>query len=175
MILSGLFKRKIPRGIIFEVTPQCNFDCLYCYNVWKGDPDYPVEQLDTERTLAMLDRVIRQMRLRSITLTGGEPLLRRDLAQIVDFIHQRGISINMITNGSLVNDQVVEQYRGKIQTWEIPLLSHRREIHNKLVRRENAFDKVTYAAATLKAAGQSVVQASCSAAEKSCAVQCRLV
>jgi radical SAM protein with 4Fe4S-binding SPASM domain len=157
MTISGLFHRGLPRSFIFEVTDQCNLDCLHCYNVWKGDANYPTGHLDTERTLNMLDRMIRQMRPRIITLTGGEPLMRRDLAEIVDFIHDRRIAINLISNGSLISDPVVAQYRGKIKVWELPLLSHRREIHDTLGGGGGFFDRSTYAVAALKAAGQTVV------------------
>jgi radical SAM protein with 4Fe4S-binding SPASM domain len=156
MTLSGLFNRRLPSGFIFEVTTHCNLDCLHCYNVWKGDASYPTGQLDTTRTLAMLDRMIRQMKPRLITLTGGEPLMRRDLAEIVAFINDRRIDINLISNGSLISDAVVAQYRGQIKVWELPLLSHRREIHDRLGG-GSFFDRVTYAVAALKAAGQTVV------------------
>jgi radical SAM protein with 4Fe4S-binding SPASM domain len=156
MMLSGLFHRRLPSGFIFEVTTHCNLDCLHCYNVWKGDASYPTAELNTPRTLAMLDRMIRQMKPRLITLTGGEPLMRRDLSEIVDFINDRRIDLNLISNGSLISDAVVTQYRGKIKVWELPLLSHRREIHDQLGC-GSFFDRVTYAVAALKAAGQTVV------------------
>ena len=98
MTISGLFHRGLPRSFIFEVTAQCNLDCLHCYNVWKNAAGYPEGQLDTRRTLAMLERMIRQMRPRVITLTGGEPFMRQDLAEIVDFIHDQKIAINLISN-----------------------------------------------------------------------------
>ena len=157
MIISGRLNRRLPRSFIFEVTAQCNLDCLHCYNVWKGDANYPEEHLDTKRTLAMLDQMIRQMRPRHITLTGGEPFMRRDLAEIVDFIHDRKITINLISNGSLISDAVIAQYHGKIQVWELPLLSHRREVHDTLSGASSIFDRVSCAVAALKAAGQTVV------------------
>jgi radical SAM protein with 4Fe4S-binding SPASM domain len=157
MTLPKLFTRGMPRSFIFEVTAQCNLDCLHCYNVWNGDASYPAAQLDTRQTLAMLERMIRQMKPRHITLTGGEPLMRRDLTEIVDFIHDKKITINLISNGSLISDAVIGQYHGKIGVWELPLLSHRREIHDRLGGGDSVFDRVTYAVAALKAAGQTVV------------------
>jgi radical SAM protein with 4Fe4S-binding SPASM domain len=157
MNLSGLLNRGMPRSFIFEVTADCNLDCPHCYNVWKGDPRYPSGHLDTDRTLALLGLMIRQMNPSYVTLTGGEPFMRRDLVEIVDFLHTRKIAINLISNGSLISDAVVAQYRGKIQVWELPLLSHRREIHDRLGGAGKVFDRVTYAVAALKAAGQTVV------------------
>jgi radical SAM protein with 4Fe4S-binding SPASM domain len=157
MTISGLFHRGLPRSFIFEVTAQCNLDCLHCYNVWKNAASYPTGQLDTRRTLGMLERMIRQMKPRVITLTGGEPFMRQDLAEIVDFIHDQKIAINLISNGSLISDTVVGQYHGKIRIWELPLLSHRREMHDRLSGGRCVFDRATYAVAALKAAGQTVV------------------
>jgi pyruvate-formate lyase-activating enzyme len=59
--MARLFTRGMPRSFIFEVTAGCNLDCPHCYNVWKADPGYPVGQLDTTRTLAMLKRMIREI------------------------------------------------------------------------------------------------------------------
>jgi len=156
-MIPRLFRRKMPSGFVFEVTTACNIDCPHCYNVWKGGAYPPVSPLDTPDTLAMLGRLIAQTRPRLLTLTGGEPLTRHDLPEIVDFIGSRGVAINLITNGTLVSEEVAARYRRKIQTWELPLLSHRREVHDTLGGTTGFLDRTTHALATLKAAGHTVI------------------
>ncbi len=73
------------QSFVFEVTQACNHDCLHCYNVWKNAAPYPSGQLDTNATLAMLGRMLDQTRAQLVTLSGGEPLLRADIFQIIEF------------------------------------------------------------------------------------------
>ncbi len=82
--------------LIFEVTQRCNHGCLHCYNVWQPDDevwpsDYPRGQLDTDRTLALLNKALDETRCDHVTLTGGEPLLRADLPCILDLLRERGV------------------------------------------------------------------------------------
>ncbi len=145
-------------SFVFEATQACNYNCLHCYNVWKGPVAYPVGQLPTAATLAMLDKMIDQTHASLVTLSGGEPLLRQDIFQIVDHLVAGGMAINFLTNGSLLEDAAIARLApGKISIFELPLLSVERAIHDELSGQSGAFDGVTRAIANLKAAGQRVV------------------
>jgi len=144
-------------SFVFEVTQRCNHDCPHCYNCWKNDVEYPAGDLNTADTLDMLGRMLDQTGASLVSLTGGEPFLRDDICEIVDFLHERGVTVNMICNGSLITAESIARMSGKISIYELPLLSIEREIHDRLSGRVGAFDDVTMAVANLKAAGQRVV------------------
>jgi radical SAM protein with 4Fe4S-binding SPASM domain len=146
-------------SLVFEVTQRCNHLCLHCYNAWKNAAPYPTaEELSTADTLAMLDKVLEESGAKLISLSGGEPLLRPDLPQIVDFLAARGVATNLICNGSLVTEDVIARLGpDAISIYELPLLSVDRAIHDKLSGAPGAFDKTTLAIANLKAARQRVV------------------
>ena len=145
-------------SIVFEVTQRCNYDCLHCYNVWKNGVEYPQGEQDTESALLTLARMLDDTGARRVTLTGGEPLLRPDLDQIVDFLVRRGVAINLVTNGSLLDDSTIRRLSAnKIQAFELPLLSCDRAIHDRLSGLTGAFDHVCRAIADLKAAKQRVI------------------
>jgi len=144
-------------SFVFEVTQRCNHDCPHCYNCWKNDVEYPGGELNTADTLDMLGRMLDQTGASLVSLTGGEPFLRDDIYQIVDFLHERGVTINMICNGSLITEESIQCMAGKISIYELPLLSIEREMHDRLSGRDGAFDDVTMAVANLKAAGERVV------------------
>ena len=144
--------------LVFEATRRCNHDCPHCYNVWKNAAPYPTGTLGTRATLRLLDRVLDQVSPSLVTLSGGEPLLRRDIFTIVDFLASRGVGMNFITNGSLLSPRTIERLQGKgIRLFELPLLSADRAIHDRMSGRAGAFDGVTRAIANLKAAGERVV------------------
>ena len=48
------------QSFVFEVIQGCNHDCLHCYNAWKNAVPYPMGQLDTATTLAMLGKMLDQ-------------------------------------------------------------------------------------------------------------------
>ena len=73
-------------SFIFEVTQRCNGECPHCYNVWESPRPYPRGELGTEETLSMLERMLVQSGAELVTLSGGEPLLRPDLPEIVNFL-----------------------------------------------------------------------------------------
>ena len=146
-------------SLVFEVTQRCNHACLHCYNAWKNAAPYPdTEELSTADTLAMLGKVLDESGARLISLSGGEPLLRSDIYEIVEFLAARGVGVNLITNGSLLTEASIARLAGgKISLFELPLLSVDRAVHDRLSVSAGAFDRVTMALATLKSARQRVV------------------
>ena len=146
------------RSFVFEATQRCNHDCPHCYNVWKNSVPYPRGELGTSDTLAMLGQMLDDTGAELVTLSGGEPLLRRDIHEIIDFVLYRSAAINLVTNGSLLDSAMVQRLSPrKISVFELPLLSCEREIHDRLSGVEGAFDRMTMAVAELKAARQRVV------------------
>jgi radical SAM protein with 4Fe4S-binding SPASM domain len=146
-------------SFVFEVTTRCNHDCPHCYNAWKNPVDYPQGvELSTAETLEMYARLLEETGASLVSLTGGEPLLRPDIFEIVDFLGDRGLSVNLITNGTLLTDEAIARLGdGKISIFELPLLSVEREIHDRLSGAPGAFDKVTNAVAELKLREERVV------------------
>lgn len=139
-----------PKNLIFEVTQRCNGNCMYCYNVWKNDVTYPKGELTIGRIKRLLKKVLRESKANLITLTGGEPLLRKDLEDVVRFLRNLHAEVNIITNATLLNDKKIRRLiELGVSMFEVPLLSGRREVHNKLMGIE-AFDLITEAIVKIK-------------------------
>ncbi len=141
------------QSLIFEVTQQCNHACLHCYNVWQGEPvpQYPRGELDTAQTLSMLARALDETNCRHVTLTGGEPLLRKDLPALLDFLGGRNVRVTIISNGRLLTEPKAASLIGQgVGLFELPLLSHRREVHDRLSAAPGAWDSVLAAMAEIR-------------------------
>jgi radical SAM protein with 4Fe4S-binding SPASM domain len=149
-------RRPHLRSIIFEITQQCNHACLHCYNIWnpdsKQDPNAsPRGQLTPSATLDLLGKALDETHCPHVTLTGGEPLLRKDLPQILDLLRQRGVTSTIISNGHLLDEPtVIDLLDRGVDLFELPLLSHRRESHDQLSGCQGAFDAVLSAMAHLR-------------------------
>lgn len=145
-------------SFVFELTQGCNHECPHCYNAWKNlTVDYPRGELGTAATLDILGKLLEETGARLVSLSGGEPMLRRDFYEVVDFLKAHGAAVNLITNGSLLDDEAASRLEGKISVFELPLLSVERAIHDRLSGRPGAFDRATAAMAELKRRGQRVV------------------
>ncbi len=92
---------------VFEITPRCNLTCNYCYNVWKTDGELSPMELPLNE-IEKLAESIQAAHPVSVTLTGGEPLLRDDLREIVGIFRKRGILVGIATNGLLLDPCTAE-------------------------------------------------------------------
>ena len=110
-------------SVIFEIEQDCNLRCKYCYNVWNTRKDYPRHRPDTQEAKRLITRIIEQTSCRLFTFTGGEPLLRNDLAELVQHANRQGVSCNLITNGLLLTpDRIRELVDAGVSLFETPLL-----------------------------------------------------
>jgi cyclic pyranopterin phosphate synthase len=94
------------RDLRISVTDRCNFRCVYCMPKEIFGSDYPFlsrEQLLTYEEISRLARIFVSHGVQKIRLTGGEPLVRRDLEQLVEMLAQHAdLDLTMTTNGSLL-------------------------------------------------------------------------
>lgn len=101
-------------AVQWAVTGRCNFRCLHCF-VGEVQEELPLSDL-----IRLSDR-LREAGVHRVSLTGGEPLLRKDLLLLAEALAVRGIAITQIaTNGSLLTDVFL---RNLIQTGHHPRMS----------------------------------------------------
>ncbi len=91
-----------------SVTKRCNFACIYCHDEGLGPVARPRAPHGEEMTPAEIERLVRAARefdIRSVKFTGGEPLVRPDLEEIVarTVVHLDDVSLT--TNGSMLADR----------------------------------------------------------------------
>lgn len=93
---------KAPRIIAWEVTRSCNLACAHCRAAAHYEP-YPGELTLDECKRVMDD--IASITDPILILTGGEPLMRADLFEIVDYARALGLHPVIGTNGTLIDDE----------------------------------------------------------------------
>jgi len=103
MPLEDEFGREVG-GIRISLTDRCNFDCVYCHNEGLGDTRGPMEPQDDEMTtdevVRILD-VVSEFGVEKIKFTGGEPMLRQDLEEIIRRTPDH-MEVSMTTNGTFL-------------------------------------------------------------------------
>ena len=137
-------QRKAPTNcILFPViwvTNRCNLRCKMC-DQWKTDPAILSQELTTREWFSFIDSASR-MHAAVIIITGGEPLLRGDIFDILEYIRKKGIASHLCTNGTLLNEVTVNRLKdSKLSSISISLDSEFAEIHNEM-REVDCFDTV---------------------------------
>jgi cyclic pyranopterin phosphate synthase len=94
------------RDLRVSITDRCNFRCVYCMPKEVFGRDYPFlkkEELLSFEEISRLARIFVRLGVHKIRLTGGEPLVRRDVEELVEMLAQiPGLDLTMTTNASLL-------------------------------------------------------------------------
>jgi cyclic pyranopterin phosphate synthase len=105
-MLEDGFGREVS-GVRISLTDRCNFDCVYCHNEGLGDTRGPMEPADgemsTEDVVRFLE-VAAEFGVEKAKFTGGEPMLRDDLEEIVRRTPD-GIETSLTTNGTFLPER----------------------------------------------------------------------
>src|ERR671931_1693177 len=91
-----------------SVTDRCNFRCVYCMprEMFGADhPFLPYSAILSFEEITRLARIFVGLGVQKIRLTGGEPLVRRELHRLVAMLAELGVEITLTTNGSLLAKQ----------------------------------------------------------------------
>jgi pyrroloquinoline quinone biosynthesis protein E len=144
--------------VVVEVTEACPHACVHCYNYWREDRA-PVFSPDTLRRADILN-VIRKIRrdapLRVVALSGGEPLLRPDIADICTDLVNDGLRVAVITSGALLTPARTARFPAGT-TFEITLFGADAGLHDRIVGRPGAFQRVLNGAACALENGCTIV------------------
>src|SRR5882762_10242868 len=103
-MLVDAFGREVT-DIRVSVTKRCNFGCIYCHDEGLGPilkPRTPHEDEMSVEEIEHVLRIAREFGIRSVKFTGGEPLVRLDMEQIIDRAVRQLPDVSMTTNGSML-------------------------------------------------------------------------
>lgn len=122
---------------VWEVTMGCNMRCKHCGSSCENALS---DELTTDEALNLADQIA-DLGLKWITLSGGEPFTRKDWHLIAGRLQQKGVVPNIITNGWLVNEDIVKKAKeAKVGTIAISL-DGLRDTHD-FIRKPGSYERV---------------------------------
>ena len=144
--------------LVVEVTEACPHACVHCYNYWREDraPVLSPETLRRKDILKVVRKIRRDAPIRVVALSGGEPLLRRDIAGICTDLVSDGLNVAVITSGALLTPARAARFPVGT-TFEITLFGADAALHDRIVGRAGAFGRVLNGVASAQERGCSVV------------------
>jgi MoaA/NifB/PqqE/SkfB family radical SAM enzyme len=140
-----------------ELETRCNLACPFCYNFWKQGSVPEPNRASTNRTLGALRRLLDAVECRKLAVSGGEPLLRNDLFEILDLIRGYKIQTVLTSNGTLLSPERLQRLTDVgVSNFQIPLHSDCAETHD-LLSGVPCWEKSLRAILLIQQSGASVV------------------
>jgi radical SAM protein with 4Fe4S-binding SPASM domain len=145
-----------PLYVAWEVTLRCNARCLHCYSESGPGIHHPGE-LSTDEALGVIDQLA-EAGLLILAFSGGEPLLRRDIFQLIERAVERSLIVNVATNGAIMGDRLAKRLRtAGIRSITVSLDGATAETHDYFRQFPGLFVRTLRAIETLAANGHRVV------------------
>jgi radical SAM protein with 4Fe4S-binding SPASM domain len=120
-----------------EITSKCNERCLHCYIPHENKKNH----IDPDLFYDILKQC-QDMRLLHLTLSGGEPMLHRDFCGFLRKCRECNFSINVLSNLTLLNDEIIEEMKANpLLGVQVSLYSMNPSIHDEITQMNGSFEK----------------------------------
>lgn len=150
----GSHQRLYPVLAEIALTYRCQNRCAFCY-ASAPDRGRRVPEMTTVEVKSVIDKIVDQAHVPSLSFTGGEPTLRRDLPELVAYGRSHGLWMNLITNGircaRLPFVEVLAQ--AGLDSAQVSLEAGDAYTHDEVVGRSGAFQRTVQGIRNLREAG----------------------
>jgi len=149
----GSHHRELPVLSEIAVTYKCNNRCTFCYaNSPARGRDVP--EMSTAEVEIVIDRIYDEAHCPTVSFTGGEPTLRKDLPELVSYAKRKGMRVNLITNGIKCGN---EEYVGVLaeaglDSAQVSIEGGKAEIHDAVTQHPGAWERAVRGVKNLRAA-----------------------
>ena len=114
--------------VVWEMTGRCNLKCIHCH-AFGGEASY--DELSKEEGMALIDQIA-SLGIRTFVFTGGEPLMREDLFELIAYAKSKGFTVFIATNGTMITSEVAKLLRAFNVGVVIGLDGMNPEIHDSI-------------------------------------------
>lgn len=138
-----------PICLTWEITYGCNLKCVHCLSSsGRRRPD----ELSTEECKGLIDR-FREMSIFYVNIGGGEPMIRRDFFEIIEYATKNRVGVKFSTNGSRIDEEAARRL-ASMDYLDIQIsIDGHDSVSNDAIRGPGAFDMAIKALSNLKDAG----------------------
>jgi len=147
----------VPLSAHLDITYRCNERCEHCY---LDHDDHG------EMTTAEIKDVLRQFADAGVfflTLSGGEPLMRRDCFDIIEYARSLAFNVKFKTNAVLIREKEAQRLRALgVEQVQISVYSHRPEVHDAITKVRGSLERTIAAIRFLRSQGLRVTMANVS-------------
>ncbi len=133
-------KYGIPSSVILEVTYRCNLRCIHCYVVDRKKKELTIDEYEK------LLRDLRELGTLLLTVTGGEPLIRSDIKELLLLMSDMDFAIRLFTAGYYIDENFADFLRTiNLLEVEMSIYGSKPDLHDSITRVPGSFKKLTNA------------------------------
>lgn len=117
-----------PLNVLWDITYSCNLKCQHCLVSANEKSNYELGLEEVKRIIDQLE----EMKVFNLCFLGGEPLMREDFFEILEYASLTKIGITFSTNGTLIDDRVINKL-ANLRLFDVQVsLDGLEETHNKI-------------------------------------------
>ena len=130
MVLVDRYDRPLMH-LRISVTMSCNYACIYCHREGELESRRPDELKPYE--IYLIGKAASELGVRKFKLTGGEPLLRNDIVEVVNLLSKlQPLDLALTTNGYFLPEYAYELRKAGLRRVNISIPSLRRDVYRKI-------------------------------------------
>lgn len=137
------------RSIHIEIANACNERCVHCYI----PHEYKNSVIDSE----LFNKIVedgKKMNIIHVTLSGGEPLLHKDIIKFLKKCRKLDLSVNVLSNLTVLTDEIIaEMKRNPLLSVQTSIYSMNSEVHDSITKLSGSFEKTLRGLEKLSAEG----------------------
>jgi radical SAM protein with 4Fe4S-binding SPASM domain len=134
-------EKRVPLSTEIELTERCNNNCVHCYiNLAANDEEAKKRELSFEEIRDIVDETV-EMGCLWWLITGGEPLLREDFADIYLYLKKKGLLTSVFTNATLITPELMSLFKKyPPRELEITVYGITQETYERITRTPGSFE-----------------------------------
>ena len=140
-------ERQVLSSVQLSISSHCNLHCKYCYATDRKEGGE--KGLTLNEYKRVIDEIVELSGDVEFTLTGGEPLLNKDVFSIARYIHDKGCLVDVLTNGTLISDKNIDDVKSSFDKVSISIDGSSAERHERF-RGKGSYAKTIYAIELLR-------------------------
>ncbi|MDZ4059502.1 MAG: radical SAM protein, partial [Bacteroidales bacterium] len=90
-----------------ELSRECNLRCIYCY---ANSGDRIIDELSYEEVISAIDQAVELGARKIVVLGGGEPLCYPRIFEVLNYLHDKNVEIELFTNGMLITREAAQTF-----------------------------------------------------------------
>ncbi|MBM3707507.1 MAG: radical SAM protein [Actinobacteria bacterium] len=144
-----------PNHPVYEITTRCNLKCIHCHtNGGEGKILNFGNELATDEAKKLIEELAKVKDFRMLVYSGGEPLVRKDIFDLLNYSKKAGFINVLATNATLIEYDTAKQLKkAGVVCVAVSLDSSIPEVHNKIRQNNKAFELAMRGIDAIKKAG----------------------
>jgi mycofactocin radical SAM maturase len=144
MAKNGL---RAPVNVTWEITLKCNLRCVHCLS---NSGDGSKDELNTAECMKLIDDLT-ALKVFQVNIGGGEPFIREDFLDLLDYSHKKGLVTCVSTNGTILDNSIAKRLSAMDMLYLQVSLDGADEETNDRIRGKGTYKKVLSAIKALTA------------------------